>query len=472
MSELPRTRAFERLLVWLELAPNRLAPEWVFLAIALPLGLALVFVTPPFQVPDEQSHFYRAYSISEGVWLAREVGDSVGGDVPASLVETSNALVGALPFHSEVKVDRAALDAAYKTPIDPSRRVDVTYAGAAVYFPFVYLTQAVGMALARGFDLAALWTLLLGRLVTMLAAVALTWLAVRWMPVQRWAMVLLAISPMVAFLRSSVSADATTTAVALLLTAALIRELAGEGDIALGRWALIFGLSLAIGLCKLNYFLIAGACVLIPATRFRSTGARIAACAALFLTAAVPALAWSRYATRFYRAPGPDSGVAPQLHYIAEHPVSALWVWLKAPLRDGRTYLDSAFARLGWLDTPLPRWTLVAMVALLLVVAVLERASPRVLGVRQRLVAGAVVATAGLSIIATLYLAWAPTGSPTAEGVQGRYFLPLVPVGLLTLAGLAPSVRRREAWLATAVGCFLAIAPAAMLTSLMRRYWG
>src|SRR5689334_2713329 len=40
--------------------------------------LPLVFLTPPFQVPDEQYHFYRAYQISE-LSLRGEVRDNLAG---------------------------------------------------------------------------------------------------------------------------------------------------------------------------------------------------------------------------------------------------------------------------------------------------------------------------------------------------------------------------------------------------------
>jgi hypothetical protein len=45
------------------------APVW-FLAASLTFGGVLVFLTPPFQVPDEPGHFFRAYALTEGVVFA------------------------------------------------------------------------------------------------------------------------------------------------------------------------------------------------------------------------------------------------------------------------------------------------------------------------------------------------------------------------------------------------------------------
>src|SRR5262245_49371142 len=42
-----------------------LTPENAFALMALPFGLMFLLLTPPFQVPDEAQHFYRAFHLSE-----------------------------------------------------------------------------------------------------------------------------------------------------------------------------------------------------------------------------------------------------------------------------------------------------------------------------------------------------------------------------------------------------------------------
>jgi Predicted membrane protein (DUF2142) len=49
-----------------ETEPSRLTPDRLVLALGLAGGLLLVFVTPPFQVPDEPAHFFRAYQVATG----------------------------------------------------------------------------------------------------------------------------------------------------------------------------------------------------------------------------------------------------------------------------------------------------------------------------------------------------------------------------------------------------------------------
>jgi len=41
-------------------------PERAFLIVGFIFGVAILILTPPFQVPDEPQHFFRAFQLSEG----------------------------------------------------------------------------------------------------------------------------------------------------------------------------------------------------------------------------------------------------------------------------------------------------------------------------------------------------------------------------------------------------------------------
>lgn len=51
--------------------------------------LPMVVLTPPFQVPDEQEHFHRAYQLSELRMLGIVRDGAAGGMLPSSLIELS-----------------------------------------------------------------------------------------------------------------------------------------------------------------------------------------------------------------------------------------------------------------------------------------------------------------------------------------------------------------------------------------------
>ena len=61
---------------------KEIAPEKIFLILSLVFGLLFVFITPPFQSPDENSHFLKAYSVSKGKFFPEVQNKKLGNYFP------------------------------------------------------------------------------------------------------------------------------------------------------------------------------------------------------------------------------------------------------------------------------------------------------------------------------------------------------------------------------------------------------
>lgn len=61
------------------------SPQYIFLFLGIIYGTAFLFVIPPFQVPDEYEHYYKAYDISEGNIIPDKLGNKSGIFVPKSV---------------------------------------------------------------------------------------------------------------------------------------------------------------------------------------------------------------------------------------------------------------------------------------------------------------------------------------------------------------------------------------------------
>ena len=193
------------------------------LALGLAGGLLLVFVTPPFQVPDEPAHFFRAYQIATAA--AAEPGPGGGGlgfMLPASLPRLVNFCVAGVAFHPDRRLPPGLLPAAWRLPLEPERRIFLPAGSLTSYTAVPYLAAAAVVAAGRLLVLPPLALLYLARLGNLAAALALSWTAVRLAPVQRWLLALLALTPMAMFERSSASADALTNALPLLLLSCIL----------------------------------------------------------------------------------------------------------------------------------------------------------------------------------------------------------------------------------------------------------
>ncbi|HTQ80144.1 MAG TPA: DUF2142 domain-containing protein, partial [Thermoanaerobaculia bacterium] len=333
-----------------------MSPERALLWVGLSAGLLFVALTPPFQAPDEPSHFRRIYQMSEGTLFPSRGGE---GSLPESVVRLGETLRGDLPFHPEKRADPRALAAAFSQPLNAAQRIPARVGGAVYSTPFLYLPQALTAWVARQLDLPPLFLFYLCRLVNLATGLALAWAAVRRAPFYRWLFVLLALDPMALFLRSSLSPDASVDALALFFVATVLALAAGEAKPAPGSLAALLGSAALLALSKgAVYLLVPAAALLIPACRLGGRRRAAAVFGALFaLTFGGVALAG--WAARRADFPGlrPEVATDPaaQLQHILAHPGHFLEVISKSALLQGPGIAFQLVGNLGWLDTPLPK---------------------------------------------------------------------------------------------------------------------
>jgi uncharacterized membrane protein len=448
-------------------------PDRFFLLAGLLSGLVFLIVTPPFQVPDEPVHFYRAYALSEGEpWAARGAG-GLGAVLPARLAELGTDLRGDLPFDPERTIPPQRILRALRLPLDGERRAFTEYRAAAQFTLVPYLPQAAGIALARGLGASALGLLYAARLANLLAATALIALGLRRLPSYSWLLAMLALTPMALFLRASASADALGTALAFLLVSAVARLAWGE-EKRPGGWpevALLATCAAALCLSKPVYLPLAGLVLLIPAHRFPggrrgpALGAILSLAAAAFLLAMATASAMD-LPLRTDAAVDRDRQIADAL----ASPLRVAGILTKDYLRQGRRYIAQIVGQLGWLDTNLPKTLLWGYSILLGGLALLD--SRRRVDVRpwQRAVLGLIVLATLALVSASQYASWTPHGADAVEGIQGRYFLPLAPAAAWLLhtrrSTADPALLDRVLpWLSL-------LSTAIALWTVLRRYYG
>ena len=103
----------------------------------------------------------------------------------------------------------------------------------------------------------------------------------------------------------------------------------------------------------------------------------------------------------------------------------------------------------GWLGPPLPHWIRDTYWAALGLTAVLDGGKPLPLNLRAKAVAWAAYLFTFAVMATFVYLSWEAVGCQSIEGIQSRYFLPIIPLLLLLPprceAGLQPILADRRA---------------------------
>ena len=425
-----------------------LRPELVYLALGLVSGLILVFLTPPLQSPDENKHFFRAFQVSE---LNLFQSDPT---VPKALNDISENY-SRLNFANIAKPEKGETEAMAKIRVNPAERVQVDL--PKEFLPF--LPQAAGMITGKLFGASPLSLIYWGRIFNLLVSLLVIFLAIRITPVFRWIFFMVALMPMTAFLFSSLSHDVLTISLAFLFSAVCFRFAYSPGGI-LGRkdLVLLFVLTLLLALCKQPYYLLVFFFFLIPvkrlgnlkkyllvfggllvvivfATQVAGIGKSLAPAATTQMTATPVAQADSVHSPVMDQTKQKDHvNPAKQQKFILSDPIRYIGIMINTLTHNFRSfYLDTMIGRLGWLSVRLPS-LLVSLYLLMLIIVALFDADPRIRpDWKQRLV----ITGTGIVIIAlietAMYLLWTPIGQPEILGIQGRYFIPVLPFILFLL---------------------------------------
>jgi uncharacterized membrane protein len=410
----------------------------LFAAAALVLGLAYVCVTPPFEVPDEQNHFWRALAVGHGQFLPRHGPDST--PVVKSTQDFAWVLSRTEPRETLTQ----------KLRIVTALRYDGTSAGtvrfAAWYTPLPYVSQALVAAL----PMRPAIVFYAGRIVNLLVTVMLIALAIRAAPQYASMFAAAALLPMSLYEFASLSADAPTIALAWLFTALLLAPPRRTWVIAVAGFAL--------ALCKPAYFLLALLAFVMP-LRWRQ---KIAILGATAFGTLLSLAAASRGVYNARAGEPVDAGA--QIRCIVSDPIHFGRVMLHDLATNGRFYIEEMIGRFGANQLKLSPIIITVEILLLIAVAITCGAALRA---RIRITALAIIVMTVCGILLSQYLIWSVVCGDALEGVQGRYFLEILPLFLAAIA--LPRMRLRMnpgIVIAVAVLC-----NAMALMTLLQRYW-
>ena len=417
---------------------DRRAVVWTCLTIWL-FAVAYAVITPPFQVPDEVSHYWHAVSLAHGHVFHEKQNDRMGTYVPKSARDFVYLTWVETAGKPENKIGMARLRAANELPYEPE---PVFRSFPALYTPLPYLPGTLASLVADSLHVRPLIAFYAGRIVT--ATVSVLLIAAAMLECGELAALIAAITalPMTLYLFGSFSADAITISLALYTTAVAWRARSDDTTNS-RRWVRLCFAAAALALCKMLYAPLA-LLALAPGGRGGASH-RMRRAFALIVSIVLGLALSAAMVSRQYYPPRPEANPKVQLQSIMSHPAHVATLIAKDFAAQCAGYRDQFVGRLGWVDVPLSGFLTAAAFYLLFVVAV-----TRDVGITPLARLFALLLTLALLFAVSLsqYVVWTPPGVTYVDGIQGRYFLPVALVLLLPVVSL---VRNKRVAIATLI---------------------
>lgn len=419
---------------------QKFRPERFFLLVAGIFGILFLFLVPPFQVPDEPNHFYRAWQISEGGYISVKQDKRVGGYLPASLENVVQPFFH-LIWAKDMKAKDINISSLFKISLNDKEKKFYDFNNTAMYSPICYLPAAFALSILKIFDTPPLYAFYGARLATLFFWIVMIYYAIKIIPIYKWLFSFLALLPMSLFINMSISADVVTNAVCFLFIAFVLNCAYDDRPFSKKRLLLLLLLVFLLVSVKSIYAPLILLVFIIPKHKFKSKKDHFLKLALLLFSALIFSGTWSVLLNPLYVSyedynPDFRNGAAlvnganmpKQVDYVLHHGFYIVDVLTHSFKGSFDMYFTGYIGTFGWLDLQLPWWFINGAYLLILFIALSEKDLLIRITWWQKCMMTSAFLIIWLLVFLSQHLIWDLVGGDLIQNIQGRYLIPFTPL--------------------------------------------
>lgn len=242
---------------------NSKSIEKQFLVVGLIWGMAFIFINPPYLVPDESVHIYRAYDIAKGRLFFKGSENSMM--LPVGVKKYDKQLWDIINNGKGSKNYIQNIN----TPLEKDTLMEYDAHTTSAYTTIAYIPQSIGMFIGDLLNLNSHFIITLGRISNFLTWLALCYLALKYIPIKKELLFLLMCIPIGMQQAASISPDALLNSSSFLLIAYILYLKFEKEKVEYKDAGIIILLTIIIGSIKLPYIAIGGILILIPNNKIK-----------------------------------------------------------------------------------------------------------------------------------------------------------------------------------------------------------
>lgn len=417
------------------LAVFRKKTENVFLFSGAVLAVIYLLLLPPMSVPDEEVHFKAAYTYANQL---------MGKDTEAGRVLMDKEDYQALKLFKSTpslsEYDTLKENIGKSGRIEGTKEVHYsdTQAPAVTYLPGI-----IGIVIGRLLGLNGILVIVLGRLCSILFYLFTMYWFIRLMPCGKAAAFIIAILPMTIQQCCSYSYDSVVIEVVFLYLAVLFGLLYRKEKIQRYHVVLYVIFMIIMAMSKGGtYMPLCLLTIMIPADRFKDkkqkwifTGSMATIAVVAFLSSTLSYVLYVASPTAEQAATSYLEGEAYGAAGLLEDPMNFICLLTRILFLSGDGFVETMLGmQLSWLNVFVSRIVIYGMLFMMILsiqqVKEKDGSQFEVTTVQKVSYAVCMVLSAGM-VFVSMFMSWTPKNSTAIAGVQGRYFLPLLPVFLL-----------------------------------------
>lgn len=407
----------------------------IFTIMALITGILYSLMVTPMAAPDEVAHYYTTYKLSNKMLgISEEDKDHVTMRKDDSEIEGFSDTPSAMTYMTAWE--------GLSTPLKDKTLVQVEKETVGV-LGYFYLPGAIGFTLARIFGLGTVPMIYLGRLLNLLAYILLARTALKRIPFGKILFTIIAVSPMLMHQVSSLNYDALIFGFAYLYIAQCLYLVYEEKNITAKQMTLLLVTGILLAPCKSGAYLpISFLLLLLPVKKCKDkkqyalyVGGVLAVIvlaavmnfavtsAGITGTSGVHTVDWPGVPTETYA-----------ISFLWQHPLSFIRMMLRTVCGNAGNYITSMIgSSMGSSNIFIPIFWIIAYMFILFAAGTRLRGEEQKVKPWQKVWMCIICAGVFFLIEVAMMIGWTPTYYAQIMGVQGRYFLPVLPLLMFVL---------------------------------------
>jgi uncharacterized membrane protein len=414
----------------------------LFLLIAIPVLVTIIIANPPMHGSDENSHLIRAYQLSRGIYYP----------------EPHNR--DTLPLEFEQFIEKNFPGSEHRYPFGKGGMAIVTEKSKEVpkawtdvntmgYPPVVYLPAAIGFRLASMLYVPIGFSVWIAKIFQASMYVGFIYIALRFAKDAsfRWVIFVVALLPMSLYSASTINGDAYTNSVTLLFLSIVFTFMLDKNRSKIDQRHLILFVSSAILLSftKTVYLIFLPLIFFVPGTIFLSQQKKALSLKILLLVVclliggAIYRVGLTAKYNPFLLMPAyANASAVKQVQYMEKRPAYAITTFTEDTINNFGNRLSSminGFGEMFRLKNHIDTSFFATFFGISAIIAASTNSEK--LKTRSKIIAvGLIVCLLYSGIVLAMWLG-NNIGTTSIQGVQGRYFIPLI----LPLAVLLPKIK-------------------------------
>lgn len=418
---------------------NEICIEKLFLICIIPLGIIYTLLIPPGIVPDEWVHMQNTFSLSSQI-MGKTVDETIQLRECEEAFLANQVTAPNNDYYDYIYSNIISIDQEYHYKDTDIH--NISYTQLFSYFPSV-----IGVILGRLFHLGIVSTVYLGRLLNFIFYVSMTYAAIKKLPFGKILMFVITMLPMACHQMFSLSYDAVINSSAFFAIAYGMFFVYQSNQVKLK-------VIVEYGLCGILLLVNKGSAysfiLVIPilAKYFNPNGDKIAkkTKVIIFLLVVISLLLLNYQSfTNNAHVSGIESvsgaGIVPwsgtpsyTLSSLLSDFPNMITLFINTLFSKGNWYISTAVgSELGWLAIYMPVWLINSWLGVLVVSAFTEKSHKEVFTYEHKILYFLIALGVVLIVMLAMALAWTPMGYSLIEGVQGRYYIPVIFLLLICL---------------------------------------